>query len=192
MLAEIHGWAGLIWSPLSSTSWELQRKTETNKLTKSERYVGNLQCDLQDRAFFADLQGWPGADNLSLPLLNLQGSRLKEVQVRCVVAWGGLTQRWEGMWHSPPWQRRKNWERPTWAALLPLEDVREGGGRWSSHGLARTWTCCSQRWFSQVGLIITLMMKNVPWELLLLLVSEKDQVKPIQSTHLAHRGHAGR
>lgn len=25
-------------------------------------------------------------------------------------------------------ERRKGWERPSWAALLPLEDVREAGG----------------------------------------------------------------
>lgn len=39
---------------------------------------------------------------------------------------------------------RKGWERATCAALLPLEEVREAAGCRSSHGLACTWTCCSQ------------------------------------------------
>lgn len=70
MLARICGRSGLIQSPSSGTSWELHRKTETNKLTKSERYVGNLQCNLQDQSTLCWLTGMAWGRQPLLPLLN--------------------------------------------------------------------------------------------------------------------------
>lgn len=191
MLAEIHSWAGLIRSPLSSTSWELQRKTETNKLTKSERYVGNLQCDLQDQSSLCWLRGMAWGRRVSLPLLNLQGSRWKGFK------WG--VRQFEGGWH--------NTGRGCGTPLLG-KGGEEGLGKahWGSTSttgrrkaswwmLVLLWlgmyldVLLSERWFPDG--VILLMMKCVPCKLLLLPVSVKDEVKSIQNIHLAHPGHAG-
>lgn len=47
-----------------------ERKTETNKLTKSERSAGNLQCDLQDASAPCWLTGMARGRQPSLPSVN--------------------------------------------------------------------------------------------------------------------------